>query len=233
MRKVKKFSEGGRAAARRDRRMADIEKDYQKALAKGKSEKEARAKRAQRIADTEDDYAKHTGADRTKTRAAEKAAEARLSAARRSPDKDMKPLAFLNQDTPAPLPTPKIDTPKVEAAPAKKAEAPRKKPAAKKRSAPRPAEKPAPVRYGASFGKPETKPKAKPTFNMRALRDLEAEVTRPKGSKTESPGRYMTRTSAQRQQAQIDELLRPFKFAKGGKIDGIAMRGKTRLKRKK
>jgi hypothetical protein len=81
----------------RDRRMADIEKDYKIALAKGKSEKEAQAKRDQRIADAKDDYAKRTGAGRTETRAAEKAAEARLSAARRSPDKDVKPVSVASE----------------------------------------------------------------------------------------------------------------------------------------
>jgi hypothetical protein len=87
MRKMKKFARGGsadRAKARLDRRMADIEKDYKIALAKGKSESVAKAKREQRIADAKDDYAKRTGADRTQTRAAEKAAEEALTAARRS-----------------------------------------------------------------------------------------------------------------------------------------------------
>jgi hypothetical protein len=115
MRKMKKFSEGGktsRAQGKMDRRMADIDKDYKRALAKGKSEKEARAKRAQREADARDDFAKRTGADRTATRAAEKAAEARLTAARRSPDKDMKPVSVAS--TPSAMT--KIDMPKVETA---------------------------------------------------------------------------------------------------------------------
>jgi hypothetical protein len=115
MRKMKKFSEGGktsRAQGKMDRRMADIEKDFQRALAKGKSEKEARAKRAQREADARDDYAKRTGGDRTETRAAEKAAEARLKAARRSPDKDMKPVSVASTSSAMT----KIDMPKVETA---------------------------------------------------------------------------------------------------------------------
>lgn len=106
--KRKKFSEGGRAERMRERRMADIEKDYQKALAKGKSDKEAKAKRDQRIADARDDYAKRTGADRTETRAAEKAAEARLSAARRSPDKFTRPVSVTAEGS-KPLETAKID----------------------------------------------------------------------------------------------------------------------------
>jgi ribonuclease E len=87
MRRMKKFSEGGkasRAERMRERRMADIEKDYKIALAKGKSEKVAQAKRDQRIADAKDDFAKRTGADRTETRAAEKAAQARLRDTRRA-----------------------------------------------------------------------------------------------------------------------------------------------------
>ena len=165
MRKMKKFSAGGRAdraKARMDRRMADIEKDYKIALAKGKSEKEANAKRDQRIADTKDDYAKHTGADRTATRAAEKAAEARLTAARRSPDKDVKRLSVVSEGS-KPVET-KIDvTEKVET-----------------------------PRFDAGRPKPKVKAKPKPNrapaFDMRALKALEAEVTRPgAGRRTDTP----------------------------------------------
>ena len=82
-RTMKKFSAGG-AQGRYDRRMADIEKDYKIALAKGKNEGVAKAKYEQRKADAEDDRAKRTGADRTATRAAEKASEAALKEARRT-----------------------------------------------------------------------------------------------------------------------------------------------------
>jgi hypothetical protein len=81
--KMRKFSAGG-AQGRYDRRMADIEKDYKIALAKGKNEGVAKAKYEQRKADAEDDRAKRTGADRTATRAAEKASEAALKEARRT-----------------------------------------------------------------------------------------------------------------------------------------------------
>jgi hypothetical protein len=108
-----KFSEGGRAERMRDRRLADIEKDYQRALARGKPDKVARAKREQRLADAYDDYAKRTGADRTQTRAAERDAEARLKAARRSPDKYSKPVSII-QGGDKPIETPKIDLPKVK-----------------------------------------------------------------------------------------------------------------------
>jgi hypothetical protein len=219
MRKMKKFSEGGktsRAQGKMDRRMADIEKDFQRALAKGKSEKEARAKRAQREADARDDYAKRTGADRTETRAAEKAAEARLTAARRSPDKDMKPVSVAS--TPSAMT--KIDMPKVETPTVGKkgyddmsfraafAQAMKDKgkgetftwkgksykletagAAPKKAAAPAPAPAPAKKetpRYGASFGAPTVKPKAE----------------------DKSVGRRMAETSARRQNAQVGQLGR-------------------------
>ena len=83
-RKMRKFSAGG-AQGRYDRRMADIEKDYKKAMTRktGKAAEVAEAKRQQRIADAKDDLAKRTGADRTATRAAEKAAEANLTKTRK------------------------------------------------------------------------------------------------------------------------------------------------------
>ena len=83
-RTMKKFSAGG-AQGRYDRRMADIEKDYKKAMTRktGKDAEVAEAKRQQRIADAKDDLAKRTGADRTATRAAERAAEDTLRSTRR------------------------------------------------------------------------------------------------------------------------------------------------------
>jgi hypothetical protein len=81
---MKKFSAGG-AQGRYDRRMADIEKDYTKAMARktGKAAEVAEAKRQQRIADAKDDLAKRTGADRTATRAAERTAESNLKKTRK------------------------------------------------------------------------------------------------------------------------------------------------------
>ncbi len=81
---MKKFSAGG-AQGRYDRRMADIEKDYAKAMKRktGKDAEVAEAKRQQRIADAKDDLAKRTGADRTATRAAERAAESNLKKTRK------------------------------------------------------------------------------------------------------------------------------------------------------
>jgi hypothetical protein len=81
---MKKFSAGG-AQGRYDRRMADIEKDFKKAMTRktGKDAEVAEAKRQQRIADAKDDLAKRTGADRTATRAAERLAEVNLTKTRK------------------------------------------------------------------------------------------------------------------------------------------------------
>lgn len=83
-RAMKKFSAGG-AQGRYERRMADIEKDYAKAMARktGKAAEVAEAKRQQRIADAKDDLAKRTGADRSATRAAERLAESNLTKTRK------------------------------------------------------------------------------------------------------------------------------------------------------
>ena len=82
--KMRKFSAGG-AQGRYDRRMADIEKDYQNAMKRktGRAAEVAAAKRDQRKADAEDDRAKRTGADRSATRAAERAAERNLKMTRK------------------------------------------------------------------------------------------------------------------------------------------------------
>ena len=242
--KRKKFSEGGRAERMRERRMADIEKDYQKALAKGKSDKEAKAKRDQRIADARDDYAKRTGADRTETRAAEKAAEARLTAARRSPDKFTRPVSVTSEgpsrkplvDTSA-----KVETPKVGASSGKQTFSQafaaarkdgaktftwggksyttemrgEKKPATPARAAASAAGNTSATRYGANFGKPEVGGKADKT----PATPPKTPATPPKDK---SAGKEMIETSARRQQAQIDEL--------GGTLRGLLspfLRNKT------
>ncbi len=81
------YKDGGevdRYKGKLDRKKADIEKDYQKALAKGKNADVAKAKYEQRMADAADDYAKWTKGDRSATKAAEKAAEKNLSMTRKS-----------------------------------------------------------------------------------------------------------------------------------------------------
>lgn len=77
------MAKGGRAQARYDRKIKDIESDYAKAM-KGKNPDVAKAKYEQRMADARDDMAKWTGADRTATSAAEKAAESALTTARKT-----------------------------------------------------------------------------------------------------------------------------------------------------
>jgi len=132
-RTMKKFSAGG-AQGRYDRRMADIEKDYKKAMARktGKDAEVAEAKRQQRIADAKDDLAKRTGADRTATRAAERLAESNLTKTRKygaakSVTKDPGPVANITET----LSVPKMDS-SIGAKPAVKKEAdkPKPKPAA-------------------------------------------------------------------------------------------------------
>lgn len=232
--KRKKFSEGGRAERMRDRRMADIEKDYQRAIAKGKSEKEAKAKRDQRIADARDDYAKRTGADRTETRAAEKAAEARLTAARRGVDKDIKPLSVTAEGS-KPLATAKVDMPKVETpnvgassgrqtfsqafAAARKGGAKtftwngksyttemrgERKPAAS-------SNKPSTVRYGADFGAPDIKGRG--TADAMVLLSQRGSLPPPPKPKASRPlfgedAILMGTRSAASRAAKLEELRR-------------------------
>jgi len=132
-RTMKKFSAGG-AQGRYDRRMADIEKDYAKAMKRktGKDAEVAEAKRQQRIADAKDDLAKRTGADRTATRAAERTAESNLKKTRKygapqSVTKDPGPVANITET----LSVPKMDS-SIGAKPVVKKEAdkPKPKPAA-------------------------------------------------------------------------------------------------------
>ena len=255
MRKMKKFSKGGktsRADTMRDRRMADIESDYQKALRKGKSEKEAQAKRDQRIADAKDDYAKRTGADRTETRAAEKAAEARLTASRRSPDKDVKsvsvastPSAMTKVDT-----TAKADTPNFSAA--------KPKPAARQDSKPKPVarqdSKPKPAAAAPAKEKPKRDLMAgyrnaaarqaaeSPDTKKRISQLLSGPITDPRkvvARETANAAQAKANTEARRRIMALGQRPAKFKepvstrYAKGGKIDGAAIRGKTKLKRSK
>ena len=80
------YKDGGevdRYKGKLDRKKADIEKDYQRALSKGKNADVAKAKYEQRMADAADDYAKWTKADRTATKAAEKSAEKNLTMTRK------------------------------------------------------------------------------------------------------------------------------------------------------
>jgi hypothetical protein len=267
MRKRLKFSEGGRAERMRDRRIADIEKDYQRALAKGKPDKVARAKREQRLADAYDDYAKRTGADRTQTRAAEKAAEARLKAARRSPDKYSKPVSIL-QDGDKPIETPSIDLPKVEIPkvgedkPARQSfsqafAAARKSGAKtfmwngkrfttelegeKKSVAPSTAKQPATTSTKTSGGRgPITGRQVDVTPKSSSASSQKSNVSNVTNTNKKmyvTPWDNIEPSSIVKLYRRIQERGRAsdptLNKAKGGKIDGIAVRGKTRAKRKK
>lgn len=95
--KAGNYKDGGKADSRYKRKMADIEKDFRIAMAKGKDADVAKAKMNQRIADAKDDLAKATKQDRTATKAAEKAAERELTMTRRygaaKPKMEDKPIA--------------------------------------------------------------------------------------------------------------------------------------------
>jgi hypothetical protein len=222
------------------------------------SERQAQAKRDQRIADARDDYAKRTGADRTQTRAAERAAEQKLTATRRGADTGTKPVSVVSEGSKslaAKADMPEVKTPKVGD------KSPAAAPRSARRSAPRP-----------PAAAPRSARRSAPAFDIKALRALEAEVTRPAAKnppkdEKKPPKQQAPATSGNRQQSQIDELGRglsaPFRalssfgsrirargeasdptrkkakggevkgYAKGGKIDGIAIRGKTKAGRKK
>jgi len=114
MRRIKKFAAGGstgRYQAKYDRKVADIDSDYEKMLKRGVDKRVADAKRAQRMADAKDDMAKWTKSDRTETRAAKKASERSLSETRRS----------VRRGEPAPVEkkaeAPKAEAPKFESKP--------------------------------------------------------------------------------------------------------------------
>lgn len=114
MRRIKKFAAGGstdRYQAKYDRKVADIDSDYEKMLKRGVDKRVADAKRAQRMADAKDDMAKWTKSDRTETRAAKKASERSLSETRRS----------VRRGEPAPAgkkdEAPKAEAPKFESKP--------------------------------------------------------------------------------------------------------------------
>lgn len=82
-------------------RMADIERDYERQVARGMDPVVARAKRRQRVADARDDLAIRSGGDRSQTRADERAAESALTEARRG-TRARTALPSRNIATPAP-----------------------------------------------------------------------------------------------------------------------------------
>lgn len=136
--KAGNYKDGGKAESRYDRKMADIEKDFRIAIAKGKDADVAKAKMNQRIADAKDDLAKATKQDRTATKAAEKAAERELTMTRRygaaKPSETMKDKPIAAPKGPSEAESaaisalkPAADLSAVSKTPAAKAAAPTKK----------------------------------------------------------------------------------------------------------
>lgn len=189
------YKDGGkvdRYKEKMDRKTADIESDYKKALAKGKNADVAKAKYEQRMADAKDDYAKWTKGDRSQTKAAEKAAEQNLTmtrrAARNSPtgagaktsealvkkaEASMEAKPAASTSVPAGIGEIKISKPQAKkaapvrkAAPARKA-APVRKAAPTARTAPAPA--PAPAARPAAQGRPAAQ--ARPAAQGRPATD--------------------------------------------------------------
>jgi len=239
---MKKFSAGG-AQGRYERRMADIEKDFKKAMARktGKDAEVAEAKRQQRIADAKDDLAKRTGADRTATRAAERLAESNLTKTRKygAPKavtaEAPTPSAKIT-DTLGPITAPKSG---ISNAPTKKVAA---RPIAK--TTPKPvADAPAKttktdfrnVRGGSNSGSP-TKPLAATPFDREAFTDLKAARARFEPTNSQSPTMAKMRALAEApgaSRAQIQDYRRALRsgmYAKGGKVKdkGFSMMDKKK-----
>lgn len=247
-----KFAEGGSSKydERYKRKLADIEKDYAKA-SKGKTGKAAdvaKAKYEQRMADAKDDLAKWTKSDRTQTRAAEKSAERNLSMTRKygamksATEKDVGTTARASAPTDV-VKAPSIDRsflpkakpkPKAAAKPTPRRDAPAAKkkvelPAAFQNTRgninlpPAPAKKPA-AQTG-SFSMLRDTPEL-----SRARRDIaRAEARRVTASKVGE--RQKTLTEKEREKAM--QKAYGTAYAKGGKVDGAAIRGKTRAKLRK
>jgi type II secretory pathway pseudopilin PulG len=286
-RKMKRFAEGGDTyyTARRARKEADIESDYQKALKAGKNAQIALAKKEQRMADAADDFAKWTRADRSQTRAAESAAESALKEARRTQGRSIadRDLGSRINPTPSePIKTPKIEasdlsgyfkapTSRKPAAPARRTPAPQ--PAARREEAPR--------SRGTWYDRPTTAPnkvqqdydrgaamrKALTPDSERVTPAMIAAVRRFAGPDAPAYNAFGDRPSSEQLRKQAEAKTRaatlwreagekvaqekrkggtvkkkPVKkscgggmtrYAKGGSIDGCAVRGKTRAKRTK
>lgn len=247
-RKTRKFADGG-STARYDRKTKDIESDFQKALSRAGGDERraaiARAKMEQRMADAKDDLAKWTGADRSASRAAEAAAERNLSMTRRYGPSQSR-AAIESMDKPLDFKAPDlsgIKTPSLARAP---------RPAATPRSV---AVKPRMDAARTATG--GTKPRVDVAkigtgSNLEEIRRkgaaLRAAFTGPPTPKTTPPRVYKPtvsdvtatdsfsgnkRTLTPEQRRKLEEAVsrsgtRSSGFKKGGKIDGCAIRGKTR-----
>jgi hypothetical protein len=253
---MKKFADGGKAQGRYDRKTADIKSDYEKALKAGRNADVAKAKMEQRMADAKDDMAKWTKSDRTETKAAEKAAEGALSIARRT-----KGANIANRDRPSTMADrpeykpPSVDVPKV----APKLEAERKKAPVRRpvRSSATTPRGRVTVSEGSSSPAPVSAPAnrqqanayrnafqsgrataAQETARLRATAgNAPRRATTDEVIATDIAGR--TRNLTPEQRRKLDEAVArsgersSFRFAKGGSVDGCAVRGKTRAMRKK
>lgn len=289
-RRMRRFAEGGSATqqARYNRKTADIESDYQKALKAGKNADIAKAKYDQRMADAADDLAKWTKADRSQTRMDEQAAERRLSEARRTQGASMREMARVGESlSPSePIKTPKIEAPDLsgyfKAPTSSKAAAPRRAPATQ---APARREE-APKSSGAWYGRPAASTPTTPSklqqdydrgaamrksltpTSERVTPDMIAAVRRFAGPDVPAYNAFGDRPSPEQLRRQAEAKTRaaqiwreagkkvsqekrkggsvkkkPVKkscgggmtkgYAKGGSIDGCAVRGKTRAKRTK
>lgn len=137
-------------------RMADIERDYERQVARGMDPVVARAKRRQRVADARDDLAIRSGGDRSQTRADERAAESALTSARRG-TRAMTALPSRNVATP----TPRIASESAAPASVSSADvAAATTPGAGARSLD-------PLDFGAAFRAARAEPNRQPTFRWR------------------------------------------------------------------
>lgn len=252
MRKMKKFADGGRAArgqSRYDRMVKDIESDFEKAKGRksGRALEVAQAKYEQRMADAKDDLAKARGEDRSATRAAEKAAESNLTMTRRygastssAKVRDAEPIAKTMSPSEIASKVSAPDTSPARRAPARSAPA-RSAPArsAERRVTPTPTPAPTSTSKINTVG-------AAPRFLSREEPRASSQMT----STGSVPRMLAPMTTAERRAAKLEAMrvaaeapgastyardrYRYAKetgmYAKGGKIDGCAVRGKTRAK---
>lgn len=238
MRRPTKFAGGGSAdksKARYDRKVADIESDFAKWKKSGKygNENVAKAKYEQRMADAKDDLAKWTKGDRTQTRAAEKASESALSEARKTKGESIRVRDFATRGDDEPIKT-KIDT-SLAGRVQTRASAPKK-------AAPRPATRastPAPQAKKSYAKEAEAATKVASNVLGSVKAGFEAKTT-PEPTREQRKAANLQRlkvaAEAPGSGAYAKDRYRYAKetgmYAKGGSVDGCAVRGMTKIKRK-
>lgn len=245
----RRFAEGGsdKYQSRYDRKVKDIESDYAKALKSGKNADIAKAKLEQRMADAKDDLAKWTKADRSVTSAAEKAAEAALSEARRTRGASMRPPPEVQTMSSGPLDVapmgrmPKLDLPDVSGGRRPTASRPKtatsRADVRKERIAPRP-EFSELVRPRGTFA--ELRPGSPQGITPRTFADFGRGVgAAPEGLADLTPRERdmmmarMMRGAKMKKGGSVKKKPMVKKYAKGGSVDGCAVRGKTRAPMKR